>query len=142
MNEHACLPASRSCRHHYALGFSVFDNLFLLQRQIAEQLSVFHWREVVLQFLLPFAVEVFLHKQAVVHLEIVLYVFQCGIIVSHHQVGIFAHDMYLLHFLFVEFIDRLVVFFFVAHAHLLESVDVHGIVEDKKSSLKFQSPCL
>ena len=116
----------------------VVDDGFLLFRKVIEQLLELCRTDVAFNLSCAVALEIFVNEQAVVHVEIIVHIAQGGIIVFHHQVGIFADDVDLLYFLLVEFVEHAVVVLFVAHAvvHLF-AVDGHGVVEHEKSSLQF-----
>ena len=78
----------------------------------------------------------------VVHLEIILHILQGCIIISNHQVGIFAHNVYLLNLLLVEFIEHPVIFLFVSQAKFLGALNCHRIVENQKTSLQLHGSYL
>ena len=71
-------------------------------------------------------------------MEVILDKFQGGIIIANHQIGIFSHYMHLLNLLFVELVEHAVVVLLVAQSVVLDTSNVHGIIEHKKASLKFQ----
>ena len=84
------------------------------------------------------ALEIFAYKLPVVHLEVVLHILQCRVIVANHQVGIFAHDMHLLNLLFVELVKHPVVILLVALFAVLQPFDIHSIIEHKEPAFQFQ----
>ena len=63
---------------------------------------------------------------------------QGSIIVADHQISVFAHYMYLLNLLLVEFIERTIVVLLIAQAIVLQSTNVHSIIEHKKSTFELQ----
>ena len=82
--------------------------------------------------------EVFRHKSLVIHLEIILHILQCCIVVANHQVGIFAYNVHLLNLLSIELIQHTIVFLLVTKTVILDATDVHGVIEYKKTSFQFQ----
>lgn len=83
------------------------------------------------------------------HLKYMPYVFTengvamlSSVLIAYHQVGIFAHDVYLLNLLLVEFIEHPIVFLLVAQARLLDAANRHRIVEYQESSLQLHGSYL
>ena len=78
----------------------------------------------------------------VVHLEVILHILQGGVVIPDHQVGIFAHDMYLLNLLLVEFIEHAIIFLLIAEAKFLGALNRHRIVEYQESSFQLHGSYL
>lgn len=78
----------------------------------------------------------------VVHLEVILYILQGGVIIPYHQVGIFAHDVNLLNLLLVEFIEHAIIFLLIAEARFLDAFNCNRIVEHQKSSFQLHGSYL
>ena len=94
--------------------------------------------DIPLYFLYTLTFEIFQDKLLVIHLEVILHILQGYIIVAYHQIGIFAHDMHLLYLLFVELTEHTIVFLFITQSAVLDTTDVHGVIEHMETSLQFQ----
>ena len=105
---------------------------------LSEKLLVFLRCQVALDLAHPLALEIFRDEFPVVHLEIVLHVLQGRLVVFHHQVGVFAHDMHLLDFLSIELVEHTVVVLLVSGLVVFYPSDVHGVVEHKESAFEFE----
>ena len=114
----------------------VVDDFFLSLGERSEELLILRRRYVALYLCLSLALEVLCDETLVVHLKVILHILQGRVIIAYHQVGIFAHDVYLLNLLLVEFIEHPIVFLLVAQARLLDAANRHRIVEYQKSSLQ------
>ena len=140
MDQHARLSAAGACRHHDAARLLVGDDLHLFFGQCPEDMPVLLRGDIPLYLAQAVSLEVSGYEPPVVHLEVVLHVLQGGVVVAHHQIGVFAHDMHLLYLLPVEFAEHAVVLLLVALPVVLEAADVHGIVEHQEAALEFQRP--
>ena len=100
---------------------------------------IFFGRDISLYFTNTLTFKIFCNKPPVIHVEIILHILQRGIVVSHHQICIFADDMDLLNLLFVELAEHTVVFLFVTQPVVFDASNIHGIIEYKEATFKFQS---
>ena len=114
MYQHARLATAWTCRHYNTTRLTVLYNLFLSSRQLSEKLAIFGRSNVAVDFIHTIALKVLADKLAIVHLKIVVHVLQGSVIVADHQIGVFAHYMYLLNLLLIEFIERTIVVLLIA----------------------------
>ena len=70
-------------------------------------------------------------------MEIVLNILQGRMVISHHQIGIFAYNMHLLDFQLVEFVEHPVVVLLISRFVVLYSLDIHGIIKYQETTFKF-----
>ena len=139
MNQNTRLAASRTCSHYNDTRFLVGDYLHLLFRELIEKLLILLACYITFYLLYTFALEIFLNKGFVVHLEIIVYILQRRIIVAHHKVGILAYDMHLLYLLSVELVEHSIIFLLVTQFVVLQTTDIHGVVKHKEAAFKLQS---
>ena len=104
MHQHTRLAAARTCRHNNAARLTILYYLFLTSRQLSEKLAVFGRGKIAVDFIHAIALKVLADELTIVHLKIVVHVLQGSVIVADHQIGVFAHYMYLLNLLLIEFI--------------------------------------
>ena len=109
MDEEACLAASWTCCDDDVLGGFVINDCALGARELTKELLVLCGGDVFADLCSTFAFKVLGYEVLVIELEVVLDVSECGIVVAHHEVGIFADDVDLLYFLFVELVKEAVV---------------------------------
>ena len=133
--QHKCLAAAGTCGHHDTLGDIVGDDFVLAVGKAVEQLMIMRRRDVARYLFGPVALEIFPHKQLVVHLEIVTHIPQGRLIVAHHQIGILSHDMHLLDFLLVELIKHAIILFLELQAPVFFPPYLHGLIEHKETTL-------
>ena len=138
MNQHPCLSTSRPRRHDNAARHVVGNDFLLLFRQLGEEFLIFSRCDVSLDFTASLPFEIFGNETFVVHLEIVAHILLCRSIVTHHQVGIFAHDMHLLDFLLVELVEHAVVLQFVAQLIFFQPADGHCLIQHHETTIQFQ----
>ena len=138
MHQHPCFTTAWTSCYDDAVRLLVGDNLHLCFRQQLKQLLIFLRCEIPFYFSDTLTFEILSHKVLVICLEVILHILQCRIIISHHQIGIFANDMNLLNFLLVEFVQHSVVFLLVSEFAVFYSANVHSVVEHQKSAFEFQ----
>ena len=138
MDENSRLATSGTCCYHDTTRLLVLQDFFLAVRKFTKDLFVFRRCHISLDVFHTLPLEVFGNESLVIHQEIILHILQGFLIVLHHQVGVFAHDMNLLHFLLVKFIEHTIFFLLVPQSVVLQTLDVHGIVKHQKSAFEFQ----
>ena len=139
MDQYSGFAAAGSGRNHDAVGLFVGDDLHLSRGERPEELLVFLGRQVALDLVDAFAAEVFCDETPVVHLEIVLHELQRGIVVTDHEVCVFAHNVDLPDLLFVELIQEAIVIYLVFDSIVRDqTLDLHTVIQDKKTALQFE----
>ena len=81
------------------------------------------------------ALEILGYKPPIVHVKIVLDILQGCLVVAHHEVGILAHDVYLLYLLLIKLVEHPVVVHLVPQFTVLDAANLHGVIENQKTTL-------
>ena len=108
-------------------------------REFAEKLPVFSRSDIPFYLRLPTAFEIQIEKRRIIQCEIIVHKFQRILRTGNHLLGIFANDMNLLNFVFIEPQELLVIFEFVAFLVVFfKPFDRQSVVDDQEAALDFE----
>ena len=134
MHQYPRLSASRTCCDNDIFRLLVVDNLALAVREFAKEFVVFGWSDVLVNLRPALFFEILFDELAEVHCKVVVDETQRCIVVTNHQIGIFAYDMNLANALFIEFIQQTILLFAISGTCCYETSNLHGIIENDKSA--------
>ena len=134
MHQHACLATSRSCCHDDIFRLLIVDNLTLTVGEFTKELIVFCRSDILVNLCSTFFFEILVDELAEIQCKVVVHETQCRMIVAHHQVGIFTHDMNLADSLLIEFIQQAILFLTISCTCRNKTSYLHGMIKDDKTS--------
>ena len=114
MYQYSCLAAARSCCHDNAVRLFIVDDFKLSAGEFTKKLVVFGRCDVLVNLHSSLFLEIMVDEMAKVHREVVVDELHGRVVVAHHQVGKFAHDMNLTYALLVELIQQSILFFSIS----------------------------
>ena len=139
MHQNSGLSTSRTCSNDNIFRILVIYYLQLSRRQRTENIVKLPRCNICYNLRFP-AIKIFTQKKRISHLEIIFDKLQGILVVIYHLPGILAHDMDLLHLVFIEFFKTLVICDFVLPLIVhFEPFDRHSIVYDHETSLNLES---